>query len=366
MADNPWFLLTRSHTRKMQRTPVSFYAVQANRSNYNSNNLYRYSPYILKDNCVVVDREWWWDDCSSKTRALIEQRVAALEQTTVVSVRVGSVSVPHCDQIHPALTAVYHAYLDSYDYHEWFSEAISNGPRDVQLFELLADDKEALAQLTRHNVMHAEAPNDHQRSALKDLAERLALLLDAHKRYFVRLSSTSGKNERPLEPLPGCGGADALVSWLSNNSLFLSREYERANKRSFVVLMPWLDNFNERYEFRIFVRKRQLTGASQQKWFVLYQYSDEEIDAIETALTTSLPAIIADIPYNEWVGDVYIDIESKRCYLIECNAYGAHCGAGSALFEWKRDRDVLRGNSKPQLRYQSLIVTNSDNDDTKN
>lgn len=336
----------------MQRTPISFYAVQERRFDYNSKNLHCYDPYWVENECLVVDKEWW-NDCSPKTRSLIEQRLQGEQEITLV---VGSVYIPHPEQFHPALITVYHAYLDAYDYHEWFNESIPNGPRDVQLVELFPEDKEALACLTRYNLLHKDAPDEQHKTQLTDLCTRLTPLLDAQKRYFVRLSSTSGKNARELEPLEGSGGADALISWLSNNRLFLSREYERANKRSFVVLMPWLEEFEERYEFRIFIHKRQLTGASQQKWFFLFEYSDEELDTIESALTTSLPSIIDDVLYDEWVGDVYIDMESGECRLIECNPFGAHCGAGSALFEWHRDRSVLRGESQAQLRYQSIVM----------
>ncbi len=61
--------------------------------------------------------------------------------------------------------------------------------------------------------------------------------------------------------------------------------------------------------------------------------------------------------YKDFVGDVYIDMDEKVCKLVEVNPFGAHCGAGSGLFNWITDYDILYGNSseEPELRYLSII-----------
>lgn len=45
---------------------------------------------------------------------------------------------------HPALTAIYWAYIEGFDYQHWYSDAIPNGPKEVKLIALKEHEKETL------------------------------------------------------------------------------------------------------------------------------------------------------------------------------------------------------------------------------
>ena len=118
--------------------------------------------------------------------------------------------------------------------------------------------------------------------------------------------------------------------------------------------MPWNDKIDIRFEFRIFVCNKILTGVSQQSSKLLTQFSMEELEIIEKSLNNI--SFLDKVCYDTYVGDVYVDIETRICHLIELNPFGCHSGAGAALFNWVEDYDLLHGLvSKPEFRYLSNI-----------
>ncbi len=97
-------------------------------------------------------------------------------------------------------------------------------------------------------------------------------------KYFVRLSSTSGKNVKSVRPF---SNVNDIISHITSNKLFVEQEYKR-DKDSYLVLVPWNDNIDDRYEYRIFVVDGKLTAASQQNCRELYNYTSDELEMIET------------------------------------------------------------------------------------
>jgi D123 len=136
--------------------------------------------------------------------------------------------------------------------------------------------------------------------------------------------------------------------------IFVTREYER-EKETCLILMPYIMNIDKSNEFRIFVVNNKLTAASPQYWFIHTQYSCEELEAFEEALN-NIP-FIDSVPYNTFVADVYINVGTKECHLIELNPFGAQSGAGASFFNWHTDYDILYGKTDkdPELRYLSAI-----------
>jgi D123 len=146
---------------------------------------------------------------------------------------------------------------------------------------------------------------------------------------------------------------------MTRNKLFLNQEYRSDKKNVALVLMPWNHTLESKYEFRIFVVNGKLTAVSQQMWYKLYQYSQDELDLIMNALDDL--KFMPDVPYDTFVGDVWIDLQNvnegdHECHLIECNPFGAQCGAGSSLFEWSNDFDQLYGKKNTiDFRYLSIL-----------
>ena len=167
-------------------------------------------------------------------------------------------------------------------------------------------------------------------------------------KHFVRFTSTSGKNEKMLTSL---SNRDEIIRFITTNQLFLHREMER-EKDTYLIIMPWNPDIEDKFEFRLFVRNNKITGLSQQFYFKNFNYSYEELDFIEKAVLKAPFLKVA--PYNDYIADVYV--KNGKCYLIEYNPFGAGSGAGSALFNWKTDYDVLYGSITPaEFKFLSMI-----------
>jgi hypothetical protein len=270
-------------------------------------------------------------------------RTQIQENVSIAIELVGHIEVPHalCPP-DPNLTVIYWAYLEGFDYNRWYTEDIPNGPKGVVLIQLSPEEKRTLGLgLT----VVPELKHSLQQVCTGKTAK-------TGKEYFVRLSGTSGKNEKPIRPFKY---ADDIIDHLARVELFRTREYER-NKDTFLVLIPWNDAIDPRCEFRIFVVDNKLTAASPQRYWEHHQHSALELEAFETALNNI--AFIGKVPYQTFVADVYIDVETSICHLIELNPFGAHCGAGASFFNWIDDYNLLYGlepQPQPQLRYLSTI-----------
>lgn len=297
---------------------------------YNNHNEHEYDPYIIRDDGVLLIDKTWWDSLTHVMKSQIKNTVDNFEL-------VENIIVPHelC-AANPILTAVYRAYLEGFDYQHWYSSEIPNGPKNVTLIHLSSEEKKHLC--------------DKNIEPLTAFKQKLQVCCTGNE-YFVRLSGTSGKNEKPVRPFKS---ADDIIHHLTRVDLFRTREYER-NKETFLVLIPWNNAIDPRCEFRIFVVNNKLTAASPQRYWEHHQHSTEELEAFETALNNI--EFIGKVPYHTFVADVYVNIDTATCHLIELNPFGAHSGAGASFFNWIDDYNVLYGleNSNPQLRYLSAI-----------
>ncbi len=173
------------------------------------------------------------------------------------------------------------------------------------------------------------------------------------EQYFVRLSSTSGKNDTPVRPY---SNTQEIISHLQRCKLFRSREYSR-DKPSWLILIPWNDTIDARNEFRIFVVDGVLCAASPQYWWETHNYSEDELDTIQSVLADMVHyQFIDNLPFRTFIADVYIDIANQKMNIIELNPFGAHSGAGSSLFNWENDYPQLHGlTPNAELRYLSIV-----------
>lgn len=115
-------------------------------------------------------------------------------------------------------------------------------------------------------------------------------------------------------------------------------------------LLPWKD-INEDYEFRVFVYDNKITGISQQKCYSVAGFKGSELGSIIKRLLDSFENDIKHkINLSEYSYDVAL-LEDHKVYFIEINGFGKEYAAGSSLFHWLRDEDVLYGKREPQFRY---------------
>ena len=303
----------------------------------NTNNLHQFDPYTITDDGNIID-VIWWESLPELAKLLINKRC---------NFKLDNIDMPHdiSKDKDNFLHNVYYSLLECFDYNNWYSYDIPNGPKEVNMINIDHNIKTVLIVLyQQYNI------SDSDNTVLDNFKRQIEANIVSGDKYFIRLSGTSGKNEKSIESYDN---VDDIIKHLTSTKLFVDQEY-KLDKDSYLIMIKWNDRLNQRYEFRIFVVDNKITAVSQQYWQTLYQYSKKELDIIEYALTNM--AFIGKIPYHTFIGDVYIDIDTKTCHLIECNPFGAYSGAGSGLFEWEKDYDLLYGiNNKPEFRYLSII-----------
>lgn len=312
-------------------------------TNCNNGNLHEYDPYMIINNELIIDEDWW--------NTLTRYNLYLIEKNLSGKYKLGKVITPHeiqNDNNDKLLEKIHLTYIDSFDYNVWYqSFSINNTestiPKNVSMIHIEPDIKNILLKIYRKEEVDPKKLDTFKLQIDKNLEKGCS--------YFVRLSCTSGKNEKVLEPLHT---RDEIIRRITTNKLFAEKEYMR-DKPTYLIIIPWNDNIDSRYEFRIFVVNGKITCACRQLWYEYYQYSSFELDNIIKALSNI--EFLNIINYKSFVADVYIDINSSTCYLIEINPFGAHCGAGSALFNWISDYDILYGinNDMPEFRYLSAL-----------
>lgn len=298
----------------------------------NNNNLHEYSEYILRDGKIVIDNKWF----SSLTPYIQKLISTRLKNDFTLE----DLVIPHEYQLtNKLLTTVYQSYLDGFDYHIWINESMMKNVKMIHI-------PDVTKKMLMDKNIDFSSPN------IMKLEKKINKYIHNNPKteYFIRLSCTSGKNEKEVRPFTN---SKDIIKHLTSVRLFSEREYER-DKDTYLIMMPFIDT-EKLYEFRIFVYEGQLTACSPQKYWELRQFSEEELEAIEYALLNI--SFIKNCMYKSFVADIFINIEEKKAHLIEFNVFGPASGAGSSLFNWIDDYDQLHNNQNViELRYLSLIA----------
>lgn len=298
----------------------------------NNNNLREYEPYVETDHGITIDIAWWMT-LTEYTKQLIHRRLTKIG----IPILFSNVSIPHADpdpQRTKYCMAVYTAYIEAFDFNVWADDVKA----DASCIKIPEYVKKQLAVCGSTGVK----PNADIVNWVTEVYPQ-----EVKQAYFARLSSTSGKNEKT--PFPIENVQDLLRYLCQPNSILLKREYEVTDKDTYLILQPWKE-IDKRYEFRAFFRNERVICASQQFCSYNFNYTQEELDTFQKALSEMT---FPGIKYSEWVADVYWDGE-QMC-LIECNPYGAHCGAGSSLFNWHDDCDIFSGSLPGEFRYIHIV-----------
>ena len=317
---------------------------------YKDNNFYEYSPYYIKSNQNVIDKEWW-NSLTDYCKELISSR---LNNDFILD----KVEIPHETQLdsNKFLYTVYRSYIDSFDYQMWYPVNSNEemkamySAKDVKIIKINDNIKHILIK-----KYFSEKLSENEEIELNEFCKIIEKNIDLDKKYFIRLSGTSGKNEKNIKYFTS---TEDILYHLSSVKLFIEQEYKRI-KPTYLIMMEWNESIDLKYEFRIFVYNKKITGISQQSK-KLFNFTQDELDLIELSLNKFIESnIVENLPYDTFILDTYIHINQDKdgyCKIIEINPFGAHCGAGSSLFQWDKDFEVLHGNSdKVELRYLSIV-----------
>jgi hypothetical protein len=283
-------------------------------SDLNTNNHHERDPYYIdkETDTLVIDTEWWETEVPEKAKSILANKG--------VSFVFGTVPIPHEWQTEDRrLTQVYQSFQEAFEMQHWFHEC---------------------DEIFRNNAIcfKVEKPRDLEEDTLtKRIDSALDHNVSADNGWFVKTGCTSGKNTVPLSP---CYNSAEIARRLLQNKEIQQREWNNLGKESWIFLFPWNSNISSRNEFRGFVANNRMTCLSPQKYWICHEYTTEELESLEKAV-----ASVSRFLYSYCVVDFWVDFETGTFHLIEYNCFGDHSGAGSSLFNWVVDHDLLYGKS---------------------
>jgi hypothetical protein len=122
-----------------------------------------------------------------------------------------------------------------------------------------------------------------------------------------------------------------------------------------LYLMPWIPMDRDR-EFRVFVRGNRVTAVSQQHVYRINEWLVSTPGAVDRATRKILDHFASRVRdrlahLHDYTMDVALVGDDEAPYFIEPNSFGAAYAAGSALFHWIRDHEVLHGDRPVEVRY---------------
>lgn len=164
------------------------------------------------------------------------------------------------------------------------------------------------------------------------------------KKYFVRGEDVSLKY--------GIHGIGPYTSMKQIVESIISSPYYHSclkeNEECKIYLFDWIEDLSFFLEFRIFIFNNKITAISQQHLYksnlILKNYSTLEfsilIDKIKIYYENNLKNKLFYL--NTYTID--LSFIGDEPYFIEVNPFGAHYAAGSSLFHWINDKNLLCNN----------------------
>jgi len=154
----------------------------------NTNNHLEYTPYAYNGNHIVMDSTWWNDELSSVSKDIIEKYMSLAGIKKVLVDKYFFV-VPHARAESNEDMAIYHAYLDSFDYQHFLKAA----PKGAVSIPFTEDEKLVLQRVTKKRLLGGKAMNEEEQKEFDTLIKKIGEHACPKEGWFVRLSSSSSK-----------------------------------------------------------------------------------------------------------------------------------------------------------------------------
>jgi hypothetical protein len=287
----------------------------------NSNNHMDYAPFLGER----VDKTWF--------NGLAAYQQADISKAAPDLTLVDEIAVPHDASISCTASgaAIYSAFLHTYDYHKWFEALSGHLPKDTHIHILSKCDRRALAQMSTIRILSHRCVT--QTGAFEDLSSDFVTAMQIRLKQlnnmaFVKLSTSSGKNDRPLRPV---SSVPELLNYLCESKT-VQADLSDDTTTCAIVTMPWNKSVDPKREYRVFVYKARITAVSQQS---LYQ--DVGLDAEIVSRTAQTihqwfdTHLRASMPFANAVLDVWMDSDNTA-HLIEANPWGVWASSGIFVY----------------------------------
>lgn len=217
-----------------------------------------------------------------------------------------------------------------------------------------------LIDLTEHEVNYLLQKTDVCDNVLlyKIDAAIKVLTNDMDNRVFVKLYSVSPKNEYNDDNTTRETNKFELTATDVTGVVKLLRKSERTTYSlendlvHGIMLRRFIKEIDLENEFRLFVYDGKLRAISQYQCYQkITKYSDPLVQKkiYDMICNWWNKDAVALIPYVDCVIDVVIiDNEVK---IIEINSFGPGLIAGSGLFNWDKDYDIMHYSIEPQILF---------------
>lgn len=180
---------------------------------------------------------------------------------------------------------------------------------------------------------------------------------NAVQKWFARLKRCSSK-DGVYGAGPLMSSSEIVTSIVTSLRTYKSLEHcIEIGADETLYLTPWRDDWNERLEFRVFVCNKRITCISQYCWNKTVGFNTENLSIIAPRIVEYCDTeIINKFNQDSFVIDVIVVMQQSdtevstimpstifSIELVEINSFGAESPAGSALFHWLNDYDIMYG-----------------------
>lgn len=161
-------------------------------------------------------------------------------------------------------------------------------------------------------------------------------------KYFIRLDACSAKDGMVKGPI--MSAKDTIYALVTSSRIHTSLKIDNTNILYFVTFD---ESWDQERELRVFVRHNKITCISQYDCYKRGYFSTISEDHllvigqnVERYVNEVIKIIAPKINTSDFVVDVYVN-KDFTIKLVELNCFGYWLAAGSALFNWSTDRDIL-------------------------
>lgn len=299
-----------------------------------------FAPFTAVGDLVYVRKSWW-------NKLPVTQRlriVSSYGNYYGYAVR-EDFEKNEYEQDYESFWAFHQAYISSYAINNWHS-CLDCDYLFCKIDEKTLEGLEKLAKLCMYRPRKLKEDDIE----FCDVIFRLKIeqFLERHKvnGVFMKLTDCSGKHSRKLTPK---FSLLQIIEEIVNNK-DLIQNLLRYKQRSCVFLTPWNCNITKANEFRVIIINGVVTGISQQQCYKYVGLSKETIKKHAESILALYERKRKNIPYHSCVLDVWVS-SGDKAYLIEINPGEMWGPSGSALFNWKVDKDKLYQTEKTYVRF---------------
>ena len=247
----------------------------------------------------------------------------------------------------------YESIMRQTAFHQW----VHLTGLDFCQVKLFLDDCVLLIEAGTPGQLTNRVPNQY-REELEELGKRLdneMKIIPCFAR-FSRCSLKDGKNG----PGPFTNAMDMLSNIVTSGRCYeeLSRNVRLGTMPVMLYTLPWLKEMNVKNEFRVFVYDGQVTAISQYDAYVYAGWDMRQSEIMDLVIQVEKMVesyVNSNLKTTSFTMDILFNNTSVT--LVELNSFGAQMAAGSALFHWIIDYDLLHGKLDGiEVRVLSFMV----------